>query len=56
MARTLWRAGILLGLLSLAGCDDTPSKMEQKTVLEGKTMGTSWRVSIPATPLRRRKY
>lgn len=50
MARMLWRAGILLGLLSLAGCDDTPSKVEQKTVLEGKTMGTFWRVSIPATP------
>ncbi len=38
------RAGVVAALLLLAGCD-TGSKA-QPTVLEGKTMGTFWRVSV----------
>lgn len=38
------RAGVVAALLLLSGCD-TGSKA-QPTVLEGKTMGTFWRVSV----------
>lgn len=38
------RAGVVAALLLLTGCD-TGSKA-QPTVLEGKTMGTFWRVSV----------
>ena len=38
------RAGVVAALLLLCGCD-TGSKA-QPTVLEGKTMGTFWRVSV----------
>lgn len=38
------RAGVVAALLVLSGCD-TGSKA-QPTVLEGKTMGTFWRVSV----------
>lgn len=49
MAITTWRAGMLLVLFSLAGCDNTTSQPEQPRVLEGNTMGTFWRVTTPAT-------
>jgi len=53
MARTLWRAGMLLALVILSGCDTSTPQAEQQTVLEGKTMGTFWRVSTVAiTPER----
>lgn len=48
MAITSWRVGILFALI-LCGCDNPSPKAEQQTVLEGKTMGTFWRVSTPAT-------
>ncbi len=41
---TFIRAGLVAALLLLTGCD-TGSKA-QPTVLEGKTMGTFWRVSL----------
>ncbi|YCH50880.1 FAD:protein FMN transferase ApbE [Enterobacter sp. SA197] len=37
------------------GCDNTSPKPEQQTVLEGKTMGTFWRVSLPATTPEQKK-
>jgi thiamine biosynthesis lipoprotein len=49
MAITSWRVGIALMLAGLVGCDDATPQAEQQTVLEGKTMGTFWRVSTPAT-------
>ena len=53
MARTLWRAGMLLALVFLSGCDPSTPQAEQQTGLEGKTMGTFWRVSTVAiTPER----
>ncbi len=48
MAITSWRVGIVFALI-LCGCDNSSPRGEQQTVLEGKTMGTSWRVSTPAT-------
>lgn len=48
MATTFLRAGLLLALALLVGCNDTPSQAQQQTVLEGKTMGTYWRVSVMA--------
>ncbi|WP_039058734.1 FAD:protein FMN transferase ApbE [Enterobacter sp. Bisph1] len=44
MKMTFIRAGLVAALLLLTGCD-TGSKA-QPTVLEGKTMGTFWRVSL----------
>lgn len=50
MDMTFWRAGILASFFLLAACDSsTPSvkpAAPAATVLEGKTMGTFWRVSI----------
>ncbi|WP_342324346.1 FAD:protein FMN transferase ApbE [Kosakonia sp. BYX6] len=44
MAMTFLRAGVVAVLFVLTGCDsDNPAK---PTVLEGKTMGTFWRVSV----------
>lgn len=38
---------LFVALMSLLmGCDDTSSKAHDATVLEGKTMGTVWRVSL----------
>ena len=48
MATTFLRAGLLLALALLNGCDNPASQAEQPTVLEGKTMGTFWRVSAIA--------
>ncbi|MGY5956190.1 FAD:protein FMN transferase ApbE [Kosakonia sp. BK9b] len=44
MAMTFLRAGLTAALLFLVGCDTAPQV--KPTVLEGKTMGTSWRVSL----------
>ncbi|MEO3739678.1 FAD:protein FMN transferase ApbE [Kosakonia sp. WA-90] len=44
MAITFLRAGLIAALLLLAGCDR--GELATPTVLEGKTMGTSWRVSV----------
>ena len=48
MATTFLRAGLLLALALLNGCDNPASQVETPTVLEGKTMGTFWRVSAIA--------
>lgn len=57
MDMTFWRAGILASLFLLAACDSsTPSvkpAAPAATVLEGKTMGTFWRVSIMNVDARR---
>lgn len=47
------RAGIVAAFLLLVGCD-TDSKA-QPTVLEGKTMGTFWRVSVVDVDAQRAK-
>ncbi|UXY12490.1 FAD:protein FMN transferase ApbE [Kosakonia sp. ML.JS2a] len=44
MAITFLRAGMMAALLLLAGCDN--GEQAKPTVLEGKTMGTWWRVSV----------
>lgn len=44
MTMTLFRSVVAAALLLLAGCDR--SEQAQPTVLEGKTMGTFWRVSL----------
>lgn len=50
MEMTFWRAGILSVFFLLSACDSSsPTTTENApaaTVLEGKTMGTSWRVSV----------
>ncbi|MBM6633945.1 FAD:protein FMN transferase ApbE [Leclercia adecarboxylata] len=50
MEITFLRAGVLATLLMLSACDDPtpPAKADTAaaTVLEGKTMGTFWRVSV----------
>ena len=50
MEMTFWRAGILSVFCLLAACDSssptTTANTPAATVLEGKTMGTSWRVSV----------
>ena len=50
MEITFLRAGFLATLLMLSACDDPtpPAKADTAaaTVLEGKTMGTFWRVSV----------
>ena len=50
MEMTFWRAGILSVFCLLAACDSssptTTANAPAATVLEGKTMGTSWRVSV----------
>ncbi|MNB67902.1 Thiamine biosynthesis lipoprotein ApbE precursor [compost metagenome] len=50
MDMTFWRAGLLASVLLLAACDSSTSAVKTETpaatVLEGKTMGTFWRVSI----------
>ena len=57
MDMTFWRAGILASFFLLAACDSsTPSvkpAAPAATVLEGKTMGTFWRVSIMNVDARR---
>lgn len=43
----LLRRGLLaVALLALAGCDNQPAAAKPGLVLEGKTMGTFWRVSL----------
>ncbi|EOY5415744.1 FAD:protein FMN transferase ApbE [Cronobacter turicensis] len=37
---------LLAAALMAAGCDNAPTSAPQALVLEGKTMGTSWRVSL----------
>lgn len=44
MTMTIFRRFVAASLLLLAGCDR--SEQAQPTVLEGKTMGTFWRVSL----------
>ena len=44
MTMTIFRSFVAASLLLLAGCDR--SEQAQPTVLEGKTMGTFWRVSL----------
>ncbi|WLI77810.1 FAD:protein FMN transferase ApbE [Kosakonia sp. H02] len=44
MAMTFLRAGVLAALFVLTGCDS--GNQAKPTVLEGKTMGTFWRVSL----------
>ncbi|MCT4716508.1 FAD:protein FMN transferase ApbE [Enterobacteriaceae bacterium H18W14] len=47
MERHLLRRGLFaVALLLLAGCDNKAVKNETGLVLEGKTMGTFWRVSL----------
>ena len=48
MVSLFLRLSLLTLSLSIAGCDkaDTSPKSAGTTVLEGKTMGTSWRVSV----------
>jgi thiamine biosynthesis lipoprotein len=47
MERDFLRRGLFaIALLLLAGCDNTTVKDEAGLVLEGKTMGTFWRVSL----------
>ncbi|PLY45065.1 FAD:protein FMN transferase ApbE [Lelliottia sp. F153] len=57
MDMTFWRAGILASFFLLVACDSsTPSvkpAAPAATVLEGKTMGTFWRVSIMNVDARR---
>jgi len=47
---TYFRAALMAVALVISGCDNsTPTPPAQKapaTVLEGKTMGTFWRVSV----------
>ncbi|MGX9255644.1 FAD:protein FMN transferase ApbE [Pantoea ananatis] len=46
---------LFLALMSLLmGCDDTSSKAHDAMVLEGKTMGTVWRVSLAGVEAGRR--
>lgn len=56
MAMNFLRVALLGAALLLAGCDNastpTPPK-ETATVLEGKTMGTFWRVSVVAVDQKR---
>lgn len=40
------RAVLLAAALTIAGCDNAPTSAPQALVLEGKTMGTTWRVSL----------
>ncbi|CCJ76075.1 FAD:protein FMN transferase ApbE [Cronobacter muytjensii] len=40
------RTALLAVALTVAGCDNAPTSSPQALVLEGKTMGTSWRVSL----------
>lgn len=42
----LWLFSTLLILLLLTGCDNTTGSAPQTLVLDGKTMGTFWRVSL----------
>lgn len=44
MAIASLRAALMAALFLLAGCDT--ASQATPTVLEGKTMGTSWRVSV----------
>ncbi|MCU6670302.1 FAD:protein FMN transferase ApbE [Enterobacteriaceae bacterium H4N4] len=57
MEITFLRVGFLATLFMLAACDNTspPVKVETAaaTVLEGKTMGTFWRVSVMDIPATR---
>lgn len=50
MDMTFWRAGLLASFFFLTACDSSTSAVKPAapaaTVLEGKTMGTFWRVSI----------
>jgi len=50
MDMTFWRAGLLASFFLLAACDPSTSAVKPPapaaTVLEGKTMGTFWRVSM----------
>lgn len=48
MVTAFLRFSLLTIFLSIAGCDvaEPPAKSVSSTVLEGKTMGTSWRVSV----------
>lgn len=49
MDMTFFRAVIIAAVVTLSGCDNsapTPSPKSNATVLEGKTMGTFWRVSV----------
>ncbi len=46
MKRVSLTAVLLLGLLA-AGCDQQKDEADTGVVLEGKTMGTQWRVSLP---------
>lgn len=50
MDMTFWRAGLLASFFLLAACDPSTSAVKSAapaaTVLEGKTMGTFWRVSM----------
>ncbi|WP_312950888.1 FAD:protein FMN transferase ApbE [Superficieibacter sp.] len=50
MEITFFRAALLAATVLLAGCDDAPVAAAPapaaSTVLEGKTMGTVWRVSV----------
>ncbi|EHC3600779.1 FAD:protein FMN transferase ApbE, partial [Salmonella enterica subsp. enterica serovar Enteritidis] len=49
MDMTFFRAALFGALVLLSGCDSATSPQTPKsaaTVLEGKTMGTFWRVSV----------
>ena len=50
MEMTFCRAALLAATIFFVGCDDAPKPADTAspaaTVLEGKTMGTFWRVSV----------
>lgn len=46
-------SAFILALFAVAGCDDRPSPAPSSLVLEGKTMGTFWRVSLAGVESQR---